>query len=374
MIVLSIFITGALSVMLLMLLSNLVFFPRLQRHPSLKQPFVSILIPARNEAAIIGKTISALQAQDYPNYEIMVWDDQSEDDTALIVKALGEHDARVTLVSGDTPQAGWAGKNWACHNLAQHAQGDLLVFTDADVQWQPKALSSLIPHQQKTNADLLTIWPTQQTETWAERLCVPLMAFVILGYLQILTVHYLPFAIFGAANGQCMLWKKSAYERVGGHEAVASRVLDDVTLARIAKSHRLNVRMADGNRLIQTRMYTDWPSVRDGFAKNILAGYGNSVVVLMAATIFHWVVFLLPYALLFSAEYQLLALIWIAMAFGLRGLSAWYTHQRIGDAVLMPLSVLLMTRIALQAIQWNNSGGPRWKGRTLPTMPQEQIS
>lgn len=362
---LSIFITITLSVMLLTLLSNLIFFPRLHSRRPESTPFVSVLIPARNEGAIIGATLRAWQAQDYPAYEIIVWDDQSTDDTALIVKLYSEADSRIKLAQGDALPDGWAGKNWACHNLAQQASGAFLLFSDADVRWQPDALASLVAHQQRTNAALLTIWPTQQTETWAERLCVPLMAFVILGYLPILAVHHLPFGIFGAANGQCMLWEKRAYAQVGGHAAVANTVLDDVTLARLAKGQGLRLRMADGNRLIQTRMYTDWPSVRDGFSKNILAGYGNSVLALIAATLFHWVVFLLSFVLLLSPGYRSLALLWIIMAFLLRALSAWYTHQRVWDALLLPISVLLMTRIAAQAVYWHRTGGPRWKGRTL---------
>ena len=122
--------------------------------------------------------------------------------------------------------------------------------------------------------------------------------------------------------------------------------------------------MADGNGLVTCRMYDSWPAVRDGFAKNILAGYGSAVA-LVLATIFHWAVFLLPYVWLFDANLRLYGLLAIGLAFGIRALSAAATHQRIRDSLLMPVSVLLMTRISVQALRWHVSGGPRWKGRVI---------
>jgi chlorobactene glucosyltransferase len=112
-------------------------------------------------------------------------------------------------------------------------------------------------------------------------------------------------------------------------------------------------------------MYQDWPTVRDGFAKNILAGYG-SVPALIGASFLHWLVFLAPYSLLWT-EYRLWAGLLIAAGLGIRALSAWFTKQRILDAVLMPVSVLLMTIIAARSLYWHYTGGTRWKGRQLKT-------
>lgn len=332
------------------------------RQPS-NQPFVSILIPARNEATIIGQTVAALTQQTYPHFELLILDDQSTDGTAETARAAG--DSRARVLTGRPLPSGWAGKNWACWQLAQEARGELLLFTDADTRWEPEALAALLAHQEITQADLLTAWPTQITHTWAERLIVPLMSFVIMAYLPIVMTHYGPFAIFGAANGQCMLWRRAAYQRAGGHRAVASSVLDDVELARAAKRHRLRLRMVDANGLIACRMYHNWPTVRDGFAKNILAGYGNSVVLLLLSAALHFGLYLLPWGLLLLAEWRAWGLAMIALGIGARALSAAYTRQRVLDALLLPVSVLLMQRIALHALYWHFTGGPRWKGRTL---------
>jgi chlorobactene glucosyltransferase len=218
----------------------------------------------------------------------------------------------------------------------------------------------------RSNADLLTVWPTQITETWSERLCVPLIAMVIWSYLPVWGAHHLPFSGMTAANGQCMLWRRTAYEAVGGHASIRATVLDDVMLARRVKQHGLRLRMADGAGLVCCRMYTNWDEVRRGFAKNILAGYGG-LFPLMLATLFHWTVFLLPCIWLFFAPDPLIPLSLILWGILIRALSAVATRQRLLDSMALPVSVLLMTWIAGVSAWWQlRYGGPKWKGRILP--------
>ena len=362
-------ITGALLVISLTAITNVFTLPHLKNRAKSKtdeqQPFVSVMIPARDEAAVIGGTISRLLAQDYARYEIILLDDQSTDGTTEVALQAAGDDPRLHIQTGTPLPAGWMGKNWACQQMQQNAKGDILVFTDADVIWEPNALRALVENMTATQADLYTIWPTQQTVTWAERLTVPLMALVILGYLPIIGTHYVPLAAFGAANGQCMAWRRSAYDTVGGHQAVSDNVLEDVTMARMIKAAGLRLRMADGNTLIRCRMYTNWPSVRDGYAKNILAGYGNSIPLLLGATVFHWGIFLIPWVWLLVAP-GLWPLLLVIAGLSVRALTAAFTHQRIIDAILLPVSVLVMTRIAFQAIYWQwRYGGPVWKGRVV---------
>lgn len=357
-------------------LSNVLVFPRLRATHTLGGvlPFVSVMVPARNEADVIENTVRCLLNQDYPKYEVILLDDDSSDNTREIVRQVADNDCRLTVMCGRPLPDGWVGKNWACHQMAQVAKGDILVFTDADVVWKPSALLSLVAEVVRTEADLYTIWPTQITVTWAERLCVPLMALVVLGYLPIVGTHYLPFGAFGASNGQCMAWRKRAYFQLGGHQGVRNAVLEDVTLARKVKVHRLRLRMADGNALLTCRMYTDWLSVRNGYAKNILAGYGSSIIALLLATIFHWLIFIFPWLWLIfgwafweGPHYPGLPLALIIIGLVVRALTASFTQQRVIDSIYMPVSVMLMTRIALQSIWWKyRYGGPRWKGRTIP--------
>jgi chlorobactene glucosyltransferase len=302
-----------------------------------------------------------------------VLDDQSTDDTADIVRSIGQGTPRLRLIKGQPLPAGWLGKNWACQQLAAAAQGEWLIFTDADVTWTPQALSALAAEMNQTQADLLTVWPTQHSQTWAERLTVPLMALVVLGYLPLPLVHHTPWPAFAAANGQCLAFRREAYAAIGGHVPVQNEVLEDVLLSRQIKANGLRLRMADGAGLINCRMYQDWSAVRDGFAKNILAGYGGRVSLLLLATVFHWLLFLLPWLWLAVGwvwtglpGWPVWPLALVGLGVGLRALTAAATQQRLLDALLMPVSVLLMTRIAWQAIWWQwRYGGPLWKGRLI---------
>jgi chlorobactene glucosyltransferase len=357
------FVALALFIIGLTTLSNVMLFPRLGRPvrplpPNL--PRISFLIPARDEAATIHDTITALLRQDYPDFEVVLLDDGSTDDTFSLASTAGRGDRRLKILTGRPLPAGWLGKNWACQQLGAAATGEILIFTDADVCWEPGAGAVLVGEMAHHKADLLSIWPTQVTVTWAERLIVPQIALAIIGYLPVLSVHTFPWAIFAAANGQCMAFNRSTYGVISGHTAVATEVVEDVMLARRVKSLGYRLRMADGAGLIRCRMYDGWSEVRDGFAKNILAGHGGSVLFLLASTMFHWIVFVLPWFLwIWDWRFAVLAVIGILI----RGATASFTRQRVGDAVLMPVSVALMTIIAARSMVWHFRGGPHWKGR-----------
>ena len=363
------FVSGALSVMGVILLINVYKFPRLGNPPQHWEgvwPRVSVLIPARDEAVVIRETIQSLVGQDYPYLEVIILDDHSSDGTGDLARSASR---KATVLHGADLPDGWAGKNWACHQMAQVAKGEIFLFTDADVHWSPEGLSALIADMTARRADLYSVWSTQETVTWTERLCVPLMAMVILGYLPLIGVHYIPLGAFGAANGQCMAWRKNAYNQIGGHNRVRGNVLEDVTLARMVKSAKMRLRMGDGAGLVTCRMYQNWREVKNGYAKNILAGYGSPFA-LMLGTIFHWLIFIVPpiamIVALVTGENALMPALLTLLGIIIRAVSASFSRQRIFDAVFMPVSALLMTRIALQALYWHyTQGGPTWKGRVV---------
>ncbi|MEM7800037.1 MAG: glycosyltransferase family 2 protein [Chloroflexota bacterium] len=371
-------ITAVLFILYITALSNFLLFPRVKAIPNrqIQSPvkWVSILIPARNEEEVIEKTLTRLQNQTYPHFECLVLNDNSEDKTAELVQAIATQDERFQLIQGKPLAAGWLGKNWACHQLSEQAAHEQLLFCDADVQWEPRALERLMAQFSHRNADCMTVWPSQITVSWGERLIVPLMKFTILAYLPIIGVHYLPFSIFAAANGQCLLFKKEAYTSISGHVAVRQAIVEDVELARNIKQNGYRLRMIDGNREISCRMYSSWEAVLNGFGKNILAGHGNSLPFLAVSTLFHWAVFVVPWIWLILGG-LLPNFIWlypltlISAAVGLRIFVELFVRadQPAGmfNALLMPLSVLLMTRIAWRGCIWYFSGGPEWKGRKL---------
>ncbi len=391
MVCLAIFATFFLLLINGIALLNALTFPRLHTRPvKLLSPSISILIPARNESGIIAKTVKCLLAQDLSPLEICILDDHSSDNTAETALKAAMGDTRLKIIQGAELPAGWGGKNWACHQLSQAAQGEWLLFTDADVTWQPEALRALAADMQENQVDLTTVWPTQHTFTWAERLVVPMMALVIQGYLPALAVQHIPWPVFAAANGQCLLFRRQAYQKIGGHASVRRSIIEDVSLAKRIKSAGLHLRMLDGAGLISCRMYQSWPEVRHGYAKNILAGHGNSIFFLSLSALLHWLVFIMPWLwLAFGSLWQTQPqapwfwqsgwsawpswLSWpawpgilIALGISVRAITAAVTRQRVVDAFFLPVSVFLMTLIAITSIYWKlRYGGPRWKGRTL---------
>ncbi len=366
-----VFASAALSAMILILLSNLRSFPGLNgANPSGSAAKVSVLVPARNEAGVIGASVHSLLRQSHSRLELLVLDDDSDDGTDKAAVEASKNDERMRIIRGEPIPDGWLAKNWACQQLAELAVGEILVFADADVHWQPHALDSLLYELVRTDANMLAVMPTQRTESWPERLCVPLMALAIHAYLPAVAVHRSNHPLLAAANGQCIAFNRAAYDSIGGHAAVRGNILDDIGLARRAKRAGLRLRMVEADGLITCRMYTDWQSVREGYAKNMLAGFGGAAG-LIAGAVFHWVVFLVPWALLglgFAGVsvpwHPFWALFLVCATLLVRGISSWRTGQRVGDALLLPVSVLLMTVIAGQSLWWHwRHGGPIWKGR-----------
>ncbi len=366
---------GILVAIVLVAALNTITFPRLGPVAPHQQPLVSILIPARDEAAHIRPTLEAHARSRYRVREILVLDDQSTDDTAQQVAATAAQDPTIRLLTGEPLPQGWLGKTWACDQLARQARGEVLVFTDADVEWLPDALPALLSLMEALSLDLLTVWPTQRTETWSERLVVPLMLFSICAYLPEIAVRRVRFASLAAANGQCLVFRRAAYEQVGGHAAVRGEIIEDVALARRIKQQGLRLGMALGSGRIACRMYQGWSEVLRGFAKNILAGHGGWPALLLISTLIHLGLFVAPWAWLAAAaaagawEALWQPALLVGLGIAARALTAAATGEPVRRAVWMPVAVLLMTAIAGKALWWQlRYGGPEWKGRRIPTM------
>lgn len=350
---------------------NALTFLRLRSSALQAYPLVSVLVPARDEAQVIAETVRRILAQDYPSFELILLDDHSSDGTADLAKAAAGDDTRMLILAGQALPEGWTGKNWACWQLAGKAQGEILVFSDADVRWESGALTAIVAGMQATKADVFSVWPTQRSGSWGERLVVPLMMFAVLGYLPEVAVRFVPLSAFAAANGQCLAFRKEAYERVRGHFSVRNRVVEDVAMARLSKASGLRLVMALGSEMVWCRMYQCWREVRDGFAKNILAGHGHPLY-LVASTLFHWLLFIVPWIWLLVGGWIDLGTGWpfaplllIGLGLGSRLLSAKVAGHRLVDAAFMPVSVFLMTIIAIQSLWWHAHGGPLWKGRKI---------
>jgi len=357
---------------------NLAVLPRLRRFapPALASaPFVSILVPARDEAANIAACVRGLLAQEYPAFELIVLDDGSSDGTGAILADLAATDPRLRVLTGDPLPPGWLGKPNACRQLAAAATGDLLLFTDADVRHTPLLLGHAVAAQQALGVGLLSIFPRQITATWGERLIVPLMQhFAVYGLLPLPAMQRLRAPAFAAANGQFLLFSHAAYVACGGHATVRSLVLEDVALARAVKRAGYPIALADGGAEITCRMYHGWGEVWAGFAKNLFAFFNRSLLFLALAILVALLLWVLPVAGMIGAALGsggCTSLVgWLCLAqYGTAVAARLLLTARFGgrplDAFLHPFAVLLLLVIALNSARIARCGGVAWKGRPV---------
>lgn len=331
---------------------------------------VSVLIPARNEAArILPAVESVLASAAEAPVELIVYDDDSSDATASLVEALAVKDSRVTLLrgGGETLQ-GW-GKPLACMRLAEHARGRLLIFMDADVRLVGDALTRIVTALDRSDAALLSGVPEQETESLAERLIVPLIPFVLLGYLPLIGMRLTRRTAFGVACGQLMAVEREAYLACGGHRAVAHSVHDGMALARLFRRNGYRTDLADFTPLAQCRLYRNVKEVVSGFAKNAHEGLGSPfgivpwTAILLGGQV-AWIA-ALPWAIVAGHPAALPLLLAASCTLVARALIALRFERSVTRALLLhPFGVS-----ALVAVQWyaalrRLAGKPvPWKGR-----------
>lgn len=345
-----------LGVQLLTLLSNLLCFPVLIPSSLTHEEKVSILVPARNEAATLPETLPRL-LQQAGDFEVIVLNDQSTDATAAVLETF-QATPRFRCLQGAPLAKGWSGKNWACHQLSQAAQGDVLIFTDADVRWEPSTLNSLLAFRSEHAAEFVSVWPRQRTGSLLERLTVPAIDLILLGSLPYLGVKYLPFGALSAGNGQLMLFTKEAYSDLGGHQAFKAEVLEDVRMGQAAKGLGMPTALALGGKVLSTRMYETDAALLEGFSKNILAATGNHPSALLGLGLLNTLVYSASWLLaFFNPWWFLIALLGLVQ----RALTSLKTGRTPLEALLQPFMPYPLWRISLRALR--RRGGYSWKGR-----------
>jgi chlorobactene glucosyltransferase len=233
-------------------------------------PFVTVIIPARNEEANIEACVRSLCASTYPAFEVLVVDDESQDRTAEVVKGLPSGNAsRLKLLKGDPPPQGWFGKPWACHQGARLATGEVLLFTDADTSHGPDLLRLAVGGLIVDEADLYTVVGRQIMGSFWERVLQP-QFFMLLAarYPRAGTPkrpHQWRHAI---ANGQYLLFTRESYDAFGGHESVATEVVEDLRIAQLMVQGGWRMVLRESKEL-QTRMYRSLGGLVEGWSKNV---------------------------------------------------------------------------------------------------------
>jgi chlorobactene glucosyltransferase len=220
-------------------------------------PLISVLIPARNEESNIGACLESLQRQDYPDYEILVLDDDSSDNTSAIVEEIAASDPRVRLLRGSPLPEGWAGKTFACHQLASQARGSWLLFTDADTVHSPSVLRDALAYAHNHSLSLLSGLPLQRTVSLSQKVVIPALYFVILSCFPLWWLQGSKKPKPGLAIGQFLFVSASDYHEIGGHEAVKSRIIEDVCLGFEMVRHGKRQGVVDLSHAVSTEMCAD---------------------------------------------------------------------------------------------------------------------
>ena len=369
-------VIGFLAIGLFIALGNSIFIHRLRRRtlqpgPS---PFVSILVPARNEELNIAACVRSLLLQDYTSFEVIVLDDQSMDGTCSLLKEIRKENPRLKILSGEPLPSGWLGKHWACHQLAMAAQGELLLFTDADTRHEPYSLRDSVATLLAKKADLLTAFPHEEVITWGEKLTVPILGFALFSYVPVFLARWLPFSQLTITIGQYMLFRRPAYDAIGGYEAIRTHPVDDVTLGRRILGQGFKWLLVDGTHHIHCRMYRNFDTAVAGFTKNLFAFFDNHILLYLLAWLWIGIVFLEPVVAIFLSWLGIpldtfpVSLAWVAVLESILLFAIAYHKSRIPLYLIWfyPVSITLFVSIALRSMIFAWQGKHNWKDRSLP--------
>ncbi len=353
---------------------TLMHFPTLPQNPSpsSKLPRVSIILPVRNQATTVADCVTSLVNLQYPEREIIVVDGNSTDETQEILKS---YHNRIKLIEEEPLPQGWVGKNWACHLGYKRATGELLMFTDGDSVHSQDSLSKTVNFLAETNADLVTLAPAAILRTFWEKLLQPPVFWLIMLFVGGKWVNDDSKPRWALGNGQYMLFRREAYDKVGGHFAVRDRISEDYALGRLIKKRGLRLRMVTAPDSLGVRMYSSFPEIWRGWRKNFYSVSGDHPLfratyrllllftfLVLPFGVFGYGLYLAPGSLLnvylltgaFMAFFLWLGLIILDQSIGISP----------GYALLLPLAIIIYIGIGFDSTLRGVLGlGFPWKGR-----------
>ena len=360
---------------LLTLFNIKVFLPAPEQGGRMNKPAVSVLVPARNEAAAIEPCVRAILASRDVELEVVVLDDASTDGTDAIVRQLAEQDARVRLIRGRPLPSGWCGKQHACAQLAEAATHETWVFLDTDVLLSTDAVRRCVAFLDASQASLVSGFPRQMTGSFLEWLLLPLIHFVLLGFLPIARSRMDNSPGLAAGCGQLFITRRGDYLRAGGHTAIRASLHDGIKLPRAFRRAGLRTDIFDATDIASCRMYTRSLDVWKGLSKNATEGIGSPAtivpftILLAGGQMLPWV--LVAWGLAtgwqgWPAWTVAAALVAVALSSLPRILAAGRFRQSFASVLAHPLGVLVFL-----AIQWVALGRrllglqTSWRGRSL---------
>jgi glycosyltransferase involved in cell wall biosynthesis len=336
-------------------------------------PSLSVLIPARNEEARIGEAIRSVLANQDVDLELIVLDDHSTDGTVQKVRAFAARDARVRLIHAPPLPAGWCGKQHACLVLTRHARHSLLVFMDADVRLRPDALERLASFMDQSGSALASGVPRQVTGSFLERLLIPLVHVVLLGFLPVWRMRRCTKPAYAAGCGQLFVADADAYRQVGGHSQIRSTLHDGIKLPRLFRQHGLRTDLFDATEIASCRMYEGADDVLSGLMKNAHEGLASPRLIvpmslmLLGGQVLPWILLVGWPALAADTRWMVLAGAVLSMV--PRWIAVWRFRQSVLGALLHPISVAVFVGIQWVAFCRRWRGKPNlWRGRQYGTL------
>lgn len=352
-----------------------------RREAGAVEPLISVCIPARNEEANIEACVRSVLGGTHQRVEVLVYDDQSTDDTPRILARLAREDPRVAAAPVAELPEGWNGKQHGCDRLGRFARGDWLLFTDADVRFAPEALSRTLAEAERLGVDLLSTFPRQRLGSLAERAIVPMIFFLLFSYLPMPRMRAHKDRATTAGCGQFLFARREAYLASGGHAAFKASMHDGIMMPRAFRAAGLRTDLFDGTDLAECRMYRGLRQTWRGFAKNAYEGLG-SLGLLVFLTALHGLAHLLPPLVLLAWAWGAfsgggvawgvdppaagLAALAVIIALTQRAVLAVRFRHGAASVVLHPVGVLLMTAIQWHSFVLAKLGRRAWRGRVQP--------
>ena len=341
-------------------------------HSLADEVLVSVVIPARNEEGNIGRCLRGVLAQTHKNIEVIVLDDASTDGTKSEIEDASSNDPRVTIISGgEEPPEGWYGKPWALKRAQAHAKGEWLVFVDADVRLEPEAVSSVVGYGVANGRDMVSGIGRLLMESFWEQVMQPAVAGLILAGNDLDHVNDPERSNSVMANGQFIAVRRDAYDKIGGHEAVANNVLDDVGLAKAMVAAEGKYSFLVLRELFSCRMYTSFSEIWAGWSKNLFAGMNYSWGTLIVVEIWLFIQVLAgPCLLAYSlcGELSLEWTIWgaalvILMQVVRFEMDRIWGLKKIYGLIHAPANIILLALLLHSAV--SQRSGVKWKGRVV---------
>lgn len=325
--------------------------------PATGTPAISVLLPARNEERNIGDAVAAILGNTGVEIELIVQDDGSTDRTAEILA--GITDPRLRVLTGIPLPPGWSGKQHACARLATHASHDLMVFVDADVRLAPDALTRMAGFMQRGDLGLASGFPRQITVGFWEKLLLPLIHFLLLGFLPMARMERDRAPGLGAGCGQLFIARRDAYIAAGGHAAIRASMHDGLMLPRAFRRAGFMTGLFDATPLATCRMYETPALLWEGLLKNATEGMAKPValpvwtVLLLGGQVLPFVLLPLP-----------LAILGVSCVYALRAMLATRFRQSWLGAALHPLGVVVLVGLQWLALTRQAMGvKATWRGR-----------